>query len=149
MDTINWRLLLNLFHPRKPIAFDELDKYFVERPGSPLPDLVLRVRGQEEPAKILVTGQIGSGKSSELRALMRQLADEFFIVWFDGESSLDLLNSGPITMRPCRKSCSKIPSPGEREGGCGPWTNSSRTASSSAMATTISGGTSTRTSCPC
>jgi len=44
--------------------------------------------GQPNLYKALLTGHVGSGKSSELFRLGQELANDFFVIWFDAETTL-------------------------------------------------------------
>ena len=82
--------LFNLFNPREPLGFDQLN-LFVERPKSPLPGIL---RGLSlRPSRILLSGQVGTGKSSELRALIPRLTDNFTAFYIDLEKTLNLGNT--------------------------------------------------------
>lgn len=91
-----WKLLINDFDPVGPASPDEIAELFVDRKeGEPSKSVVTRLAtslrnsvGQKSLYKGLLTGHIGSGKSSELMRLAQELAPDFFVVWFDAESSL-------------------------------------------------------------
>jgi tRNA A37 threonylcarbamoyladenosine biosynthesis protein TsaE len=69
--------------PRQPVRREELNRLFVERPGSPtarLKAMLTLQRRQPNGPKILFVGHLGSGKTSELTCLAAQLEDEFISV---------------------------------------------------------------------
>ncbi len=77
---------LNLFDPRRPLHMDELDAYYVARPHAPLEPMKTYLRHTQQPAKILFSGHRGSGKSTELMRLAKDLQHEFFVVSFSARS---------------------------------------------------------------
>lgn len=77
---------LNLFDPRRPLQMDELDAYYVARPHAPLEPMKTYLRITQQPVKILFSGHRGSGKSTELTRLAKDLRDEFFVVPFSARS---------------------------------------------------------------
>lgn len=85
---------LNLFDPREPLSGPKLRDYYVDRPGSPLKQMEVYLRGIDRPTKVLFTGHRGSGKSTELFRLVSLLDKEFFIVRF---SVVDVLNPFDLT----------------------------------------------------
>ncbi len=93
-----WLPIINDFNPVGEVRPEEVARFFVDRKeGDRNRSRVQRLRldlsnsrGQAKPYKALLTGHIGSGKSSELMRLGQELADEFFVVWFDADLSLSL-----------------------------------------------------------
>jgi len=81
---------INLFDPNRPLTRGQLELYFVEREGTPLPEMRILLRQLRKPAKLLFTGHRGSGKTTELNKLLAELEDEFLIVHF---SLLEALNT--------------------------------------------------------
>ena len=81
--------VLNLFDPRSPLGMDQLDAYYVARPHAPLDPMKIYLKVTNRPAKVLFCGHRGSGKSTELTRLAKDLEDEFFVVRFSARS-LDL-----------------------------------------------------------
>src|SRR5262249_4459584 len=98
METVRqfWRPIINDFNPVGTVRPEDIAKFFVDRYASdPTHSLVQRLQlnlqnslGQLNPYKALLTGHVGSGKSSELIRLGQTLEDDFFVVWFDAEMSL-------------------------------------------------------------
>lgn len=91
-----WRTIINDFNPVGPALGEDVRRFFVDRSDDPTRSLVQRLKvsfqnsiGQPKPYKALLTGHVGSGKSTELRRLGEELAEDFFVVWFDAGSSLD------------------------------------------------------------
>lgn len=91
-----WTRIINDFNPVGEVKPDEVARFFVDRKGEGsnrsrvqrLRQNILNARGQTKPYRALLTGHIGSGKSSELMRLGQTLGNEFFVVWFDAELSL-------------------------------------------------------------
>lgn len=91
-----WRPIINDFNPVGAVRPEDVAKFFVDRYASdPTRSLVQRLQvnlqnslGQLNPYKALLTGHVGSGKSSELIRLGQELVADFFVVWFDAEMSL-------------------------------------------------------------
>src|SRR5688500_15165224 len=91
-----WRPIINDFNPVGRVRPDENERFFVDRHESePTQSLVQRLQlnlqnsiGEPRLYKALLTGHVGSGKSSELLSLGRVLAEDFFVIWFDAELSL-------------------------------------------------------------
>jgi hypothetical protein len=91
-----WRPIINDFNPVGEIRPDEVARFFVDRKeNDPQRSRVQRLKlsflnaqGQAKPYKALLTGHIGSGKSSELMRLGQEMANDFFVVWFDADLSL-------------------------------------------------------------
>jgi len=77
---------LNLFDPQHSLAVDELDTYYVARSHAPLEPMKTYLRVNRQPVKILFSGHRGSGKSTELTRLARDLENDFFIVRFSARS---------------------------------------------------------------
>lgn len=91
-----WRPIINDFNPVEQVRVEDVARFFVDRnEDDPVRSLIsswklkfqLRI-GQSTPYKTLLTGHPGSGKSSELLRLGYELVDDFFVVWFDAESTL-------------------------------------------------------------
>jgi hypothetical protein len=91
-----WRPIVNDFRPVGQVRPDEVIHFFVDRhEDDPTRSLLQRLKlnfqnsiGQQHPYKALFTGHRGSGKSTELMRLGQELAGDFFVVWFDAETSL-------------------------------------------------------------
>src|ERR671914_1233948 len=91
-----WRLIINDFQPVGPVHREHVKRFFVDRyEDDPTKRLLQQLKsiflnrlGQPKPYQVLLTGYVGSGKSSELMRLGEELAEKFFVVWFDAESTL-------------------------------------------------------------
>ena len=70
----------NLFDPRQPLENGELDAFYVARPHAPLQRLKSYLLNTDEPVKVLFSGHRGSGKSTELRRLAKDVANDFCVV---------------------------------------------------------------------
>ncbi len=85
--------IIRLFDPRKPLQGEALDQFYIDRPGNPLQRMLIYLRGlglDDQPVKLLFTGHVGSGKSTELNKLATYLESQFFIVKLDVRRSLNL-----------------------------------------------------------
>jgi DNA polymerase III delta prime subunit len=92
-----WKPIAAAFDPQKAIEIGDRQGYYVERPDSPLWTMVNHLRlTPDVPRKILLTGQRGSGKTSELARLATELLDEFAVVWLDVEEELETFEFGAI-----------------------------------------------------
>jgi hypothetical protein len=79
---------LRTFHTA-PLRGAELERYYVERPNSPLARMAVQLRNQQR-LKVLFTGHRITGKTTALNRLSVNLGDAFFVVHF---SVLDTLNA--------------------------------------------------------
>lgn len=79
MPTMTLADAIRLFDPQHPLTTDQLDAYYVQRPHAPLQPIKTYLRAmKQEPVKILFSGHRGSGKSTELTRLAKDLENEFF-----------------------------------------------------------------------
>lgn len=85
--------VIRLFDPRKPLQGEALDSFYINRPHNPLERMRIYLQGlglNNQPVKLLFTGHVGSGKSTELNKLATHLENQFFIVNLDVRQSLNL-----------------------------------------------------------
>jgi len=82
MPTASLEEALNLFDPQRPLEMSELNAYYVARPHAPLEPMKTYLRVNRQSIKVLFSGHRGSGKSTELTRLAKDLENEFFIVRF-------------------------------------------------------------------
>ena len=85
--------VIRLFDPRKPLSGEALQDFYIDRPGNPLQRMQTYLQGlglAGQPVKLLFTGHVGSGKSTELNRLATLLKSRFFIVNLDVRRSLNL-----------------------------------------------------------
>jgi len=85
--------VIRLFDPRKPLSGEALQAFYIDRPGNPLQRMQTYLQGlglAGQPVKLLFTGHVGSGKSTELNRLATLLKSRFFIVNLDVRRSLNL-----------------------------------------------------------
>ncbi|MEW6388114.1 MAG: P-loop NTPase fold protein [Thermodesulfobacteriota bacterium] len=91
MKAKNLRDALNILEPEKSLqTAEELRDYFVERPFSPIEELVILLNETADPHKILFTGHRGSGKSTELFKLATEVHEKFFTINYSIMSKLNL-----------------------------------------------------------
>ncbi len=84
--------VIRLFDPRQPLRGETL-QFYISRPHNPLQKLETYLRGVAlvgMPVKVLFTGHVGSGKSTELNKLSERLENDCFIVRLDVQESLNL-----------------------------------------------------------
>jgi len=92
-----WREVIGDFIPVGMPRPQDLRRIFVDRyENDPTESILVQLRAgllsrleQPKPYQALLTGCRGSGKSSELMRLAQEVADEFFVVWFDAETTLN------------------------------------------------------------
>ncbi len=85
--------IIRLFDPRRPLCGEALDSFYIDRPHNPLERMLIYLQGlglNDQPVKLLFTGHVGSGKSTELNKLATRLENQFFIVNLDVRQSLNL-----------------------------------------------------------
>ncbi|MDZ8238643.1 MAG: hypothetical protein RMZ69_15950 [Nostoc sp. ChiQUE01a] len=94
-DTNFWRTAYQLFKPEEPLATPEdLKSFYVHRDNSPVDKLVNLVEMKDDPAKFLLAGHRGGGKTTELRRLEQKLSHKYTVVWIDTQTSLERYNIG-------------------------------------------------------
>ncbi len=84
--------VIRLFDPRKPLSGEALKTFYIDRPDNPLEQMLIYLQGlglYDQPVKLLFTGHVGSGKSTELNQLAIRLKKRFFIVNLDIQHSLN------------------------------------------------------------
>lgn len=90
-----WTPIVRAFDPYQPIAIGDPQHYYVERPDSPLGELMTKLTiNLNNPRKIILTGHRGSGKSSELAKLAGDMAGEVAVIWIDAQSTFNLFDVG-------------------------------------------------------
>ncbi|NET57924.1 MAG: AAA family ATPase [Symploca sp. SIO2E6] len=94
-NTKFWKPVYRLFKPEEPLAKPEdLRDFYVQRPDSPVEDLVSFLEMADEPMKFLLAGHRGGGKTTELRRVEQLLAADYAVIWIDTETALDRYNIG-------------------------------------------------------
>jgi hypothetical protein len=76
-------------NPRKPLQGERLKAFYVERAGTPLPEMAIYLRSAREPFKLLFTGHRGSGKTTSLFKLTEVLGKQYFTVRFSVTETLN------------------------------------------------------------
>jgi hypothetical protein len=90
-----WKPVYQLFKPEEPlIRAEELKDFYVKRTNSPFENLMILLETENTPAKFLLAGHRGSGKTTELRRLEQELANSYTLIWIDTETALDRYNIG-------------------------------------------------------
>ncbi|MTJ51885.1 hypothetical protein FJR38_03960 [Anabaena sp. UHCC 0253] len=94
-NTSFWRPAYQLFKPEEPLSTSEdLKNFYVPRDNSPVDRLVSLLEMEDDPAKFLLAGHRGGGKTTELRRLEQKLADTHTVIWIDTQTALDRYNIG-------------------------------------------------------
>lgn len=94
MKAVNLEQVLNYFSANQPLTGQRLKEWFVER-GTPIRKQIaldLNRRHISDPAKVLLIGHRGSGKSTELNQLATELDEKFFAVSFDAYETIGRSN---------------------------------------------------------
>ncbi len=98
---MNWTKVFNTFDPWKPLSGKKLETWFVTREDSPLRRLESSLQPDKVEQKVLLVGQRGCGKTSELLKLVSLMQDEYFTVYVDLFASLDLNASSLLELLFC------------------------------------------------
>jgi energy-coupling factor transporter ATP-binding protein EcfA2 len=94
-DTKFWKPVYQLFKPEEPLTqAEDLRDFYVQRANSPVEDLINALEMEDAPAKFLLAGHRGSGKTTELRLLQDKLNDSYTVIWIDTETALERYNIG-------------------------------------------------------
>ena len=94
-DTKFWKTAYQLFKPEEALSTPEdLTNFYVQRDNSPVDKLVSLLAMEDDPAKFLLAGHRGGGKTTELRRLQQSLADDYTVIWIDTQTALDRYNIG-------------------------------------------------------
>ncbi len=93
-----WQPVYNAFDPWKRLWGEKLDTFFVEREHSPLRPLTAQFRPGRDVQKTLLVGHRGSGKSSELLKLVRNIGEDFSTVWFDANLNLNIFTANQVEL---------------------------------------------------
>jgi hypothetical protein len=94
----NWQAIHAAFDPMRRLWGDEIDLYYEPRPHGPLEELKVRLEPGLAAERILLIGHTGSGKSSELARLVRDVGNNFFVVWIDSDKNLDIFDATHIEL---------------------------------------------------
>ncbi|RUT08210.1 hypothetical protein DSM106972_013780 [Dulcicalothrix desertica PCC 7102] len=94
-NTKFWKPAYQLFKPEEPLNKPEdLRDFYVQRANSPVDSLITSLEMEDDPAKFLLAGHRGGGKTTELRWLQQQLNQDYTVIWVDTETALDRYNIG-------------------------------------------------------
>ena len=94
-STSFWKPVYQLFKPEEPLTKPEdIRDFYVQRANSPVESLVGAIEMEDDPAKFLLAGHRGGGKTTELRRLEQQLKKTYSVIWVDTETALDRYNIG-------------------------------------------------------
>lgn len=90
-----WKPIYQLYQPEKPLVTPEdLNNFYVQRENSPVERLRTLICLKDEPAKFLLAGHKGSGKTTELHRLEQKLNHDYTVIWIDAEFALNKFNAG-------------------------------------------------------
>jgi hypothetical protein len=94
---MDWVKVQNAFYPYEPIA-ENLDQWYVERPGSCYKELLKRLDPRRLPERYVLVGHRSSGKTTELSKLATELrkTGNYFVVYLPLEYNLDISKVNPI-----------------------------------------------------
>lgn len=84
--------LYRTFNPLKPLKGEDLECLYVPRETPIASNFSDTIRMSGGEIKAVITGQPGSGKSTELSKVARLLEKDFFVVQLDAETRLDIFN---------------------------------------------------------
>lgn len=101
VTSAKWSTVFNIFDPYEPLSGSKLAACFVEREDSPLPNLEFRLQPGHLEQKVLLVGQRGCGKTSELFKLISEIQSDYFTVYVDLYGSLDLEMTSRIELLFC------------------------------------------------
>ncbi|MBN1922912.1 MAG: ATP-binding protein [Anaerolineae bacterium] len=88
---VDWTALVNRFNPLLPLAGEQWESFYVEREDSPIPLMALVLKPGRLASPLLLAGARGSGKTSALVRLGRELGREAYtVIWIDLNASLDV-----------------------------------------------------------
>lgn len=94
-NTSFWKPAYQLFKPEEPLTKpEELRDFYVQRTHSPIESLLSSLEMEDDPAKFLLAGHRGGGKTTELRRLEQELTNTYTVIWVDTETALDRYNIG-------------------------------------------------------
>ncbi|NEO71082.1 P-loop NTPase fold protein [Moorena sp. SIO3H5] len=90
-----WKPVYQLFNPEQPLTTpEEMKDFYIQREDSPVENLIAILEMEDEPAKFLLAGHRGSGKTTELRRIEQELAENYAVIWVDTATALDRYNIG-------------------------------------------------------
>lgn len=87
-----WTRVYRVFEPLRSPPVEELERFYAERQVPIAHEIVEAIRMSQGDVKVVLTGQKGSGKTTELMWVAQKLKEEFFPVWLDVENRLDIFN---------------------------------------------------------
>ncbi|QHG18267.1 P-loop NTPase fold protein [Nostoc sp. ATCC 53789] len=94
-NTSFWKPAYQLFKPEEPLTTpEELRNFYVQRANSPVENLITFLDMEDDPAKFLLAGHRGGGKTTELRRLEQYLNSKYTVIWIDTVTALDQYNIG-------------------------------------------------------
>jgi signal recognition particle GTPase len=89
-NTSFWKPAYQLFKPEETLTTpEELRNFYVQRTNSPVENLITFLDMEDDPAKFLLAGHRGGGKTTELRRLEQHLKSKYTVIWIDTVTALD------------------------------------------------------------
>ncbi len=83
-----WKPAYQLFNPEQPLTTpEEIKDFYIQREDSPVENVIAILEMEDQPAKFLLAGHVGSGKTTELRLIQQQLAENYAVIWVDTTSA--------------------------------------------------------------
>ncbi|WP_287255878.1 P-loop NTPase fold protein, partial [Moorena sp. SIO4E2] len=90
-----WKPAYQLFNPEQPLTTpEEMKDFYIQREDSPVEYVITTLEMEDQPAKFLLAGHRGSGKTTELRRIQQELAENYAVIWVDTATALDRYNIG-------------------------------------------------------
>lgn len=90
-----WKPIYQLFKPEEPLTtLEDIRDFYVQRNDSPVENLISALEMEDDPAKFLLSGHTGSGKTTELHRVKHSLSDNYTVIWIDTATALDRYNIG-------------------------------------------------------
>lgn len=90
-----WTPVWNAFDPFEAVQPDQMERWYVPRPHSPLARLKADLSPESTPICALLFGHRSSGKTTELTRLAADLSGanpSYFVVWVDADANLANIN---------------------------------------------------------
>lgn len=87
-----WEKAYNIFDPLKPLVTSKDLRMYIERKGGFAKKLAGNIRKSGRPLKIVVSGQGGSGKSTEIAKTAEFLGKDYFTALLDVTQLFDIHN---------------------------------------------------------
>lgn len=97
----NWTAVFNQFNPWLPVSGEQIDTLYVEREDSVWRRLEISMRPNRVAHKVILVGQRGSGKTSELFKLISKMQEDYHTIYVDLYGSLEVSTASKIEVITC------------------------------------------------